>query len=403
LEDSFTLADPEAFAGCVRRLATQLTLSTSSAEQLVRSAEKKQAAAALRQAGFAIVWLNPGTKNPYREGFPTRSEELGQYRPGNNLGIVTGWPSGDLVCVDLDSPAALDGADEFLPPTGMAAGRPGRPRSHRWYRVKNLPPDLLSDCPSAAADPRTGGGRGGPRGRHFKADRKEILSIKATGGQAVVPPSLWRSEDRTRQEQRVWYDADGKPCDRPGAPAEVDARQLYNAAQRLAEACGWTAKKAATPRAPVPDPTSPPPELEERVRRCRAYVHKTPPAVSGEGGHDRTFGVAGVIAVGFDLPEDEAWPLLCEYNQRCDPPWSEAELRHKLEDALANEGKDPSYPRGWKLQGSAAEAPARPATTPTAWPGRSWPGAPGGTGGRRSGSTTGSATRPCPTTPPRNG
>ena len=31
---------------------------------------------------------------------------------------------------------------------------------------------------------------------------------------------------------------------------------------------------------------------------------------------------------------EEAWPLLLEWNQQCEPPWSERELAHKLSDAL---------------------------------------------------------------------
>jgi hypothetical protein len=34
------------------------------------------------------------------------------------------------------------------------------------------------------------------------------------------------------------------------------------------------------------------------------------------------------------LTLSEAWPLLAEYNQRCDPSWSESQLRHKLQDAF---------------------------------------------------------------------
>lgn len=69
------------------------------------------------------------------------------------------------------------------------------------------------------------------------------------------------------------------------------------------------------------------------IDRARAYVAKMPPAISGQGGHNRTFHVACVLVQGFALGEDEAWPLLQEYNLRCDPEWSETELRHKLQDA----------------------------------------------------------------------
>ena len=58
-----------------------------------------------------------------------------------------------------------------------------------------------------------------------------------------------------------------------------------------------------------------------------------PLAISENGGHDALFAVACVLVHGFDLPEPEAWLILCEYNARCQPPWSERELRHKLRSA----------------------------------------------------------------------
>ena len=69
------------------------------------------------------------------------------------------------------------------------------------------------------------------------------------------------------------------------------------------------------------------------IARASQYVASIPPAVSGENGHQATFAVAVALAHGFALTQDEAWPILCDYNDRCLPPWSEAELRHKLDGA----------------------------------------------------------------------
>ena len=38
--------------------------------------------------------------------------------------------------------------------------------------------------------------------------------------------------------------------------------------------------------------------------------------------------------VGVVLDLDGVMAILAEYNTRCDPPWSERDLRHKAEDAL---------------------------------------------------------------------
>lgn len=54
------------------------------------------------------------------------------------------------------------------------------------------------------------------------------------------------------------------------------------------------------------------------IEKVGAYVEKMPGAISGAGGHDQTFAVACKI-VKFGLSPDEAWPLLVEYNQRCQP------------------------------------------------------------------------------------
>ena len=69
------------------------------------------------------------------------------------------------------------------------------------------------------------------------------------------------------------------------------------------------------------------------VDRARSYVAVIPGAVSGNSGHDQTFAVACKL-VEFGLSPSEAWGLLLEYNERCQPPWSERELQHKFTDAF---------------------------------------------------------------------
>lgn len=67
--------------------------------------------------------------------------------------------------------------------------------------------------------------------------------------------------------------------------------------------------------------------------RARAYLARVPAAIAGSGGHNATFHAACVLVNGFGLPSGEALPLLMEWNARCQPPWSEADLRHKLASA----------------------------------------------------------------------
>src|SRR5262249_26889318 len=84
------------------------------------------------------------------------------------------------------------------------------------------------------------------------------------------------------------------------------------------------------------------PPVEARVI---AYLQACDPAISGQGGHDQCFKVFCNVGPGFDLPPETALRLIAQhYNPRCDPPWSDKELRHKVEDAFKAETR-----RGWLL------------------------------------------------------
>jgi P4 family phage/plasmid primase-like protien len=78
---------------------------------------------------------------------------------------------------------------------------------------------------------------------------------------------------------------------------------------------------------------------EELKPRARLYLDKVPPAVSGQGGHNQTFKAACVLVRDFTLSPEEAMPLLKEWNERCQPRWSEKELWHKLQDAEKQPGE----------------------------------------------------------------
>jgi RecA-family ATPase len=87
---------------------------------------------------------------------------------------------------------------------------------------------------------------------------------------------------------------------------------------------------------------------EDRISGARAYLAKLPPAVAGQGGHPATYRAASILANGFDLPWSDAWALLQEFNVRCSPPWSEKDLRHKLNDAYV---KPHERQKGWLVAG----------------------------------------------------
>jgi hypothetical protein len=75
------------------------------------------------------------------------------------------------------------------------------------------------------------------------------------------------------------------------------------------------------------------------VERARKYLAKVPPAISGQGGHNQTIYAAGKLIRGFGLERAQAHGLLREWNQSCQPPWSEKELAHKIDDAIEHPGE----------------------------------------------------------------
>lgn len=75
--------------------------------------------------------------------------------------------------------------------------------------------------------------------------------------------------------------------------------------------------------------------MADLCERASNFVAKMPAAVSGQNGHGDTFHVACVLVQGFGLSPSQAFPIFREYNARCEPPWTEADLSHKLQGAEA--------------------------------------------------------------------
>lgn len=75
------------------------------------------------------------------------------------------------------------------------------------------------------------------------------------------------------------------------------------------------------------------------IERARRYIAKMPPAISGSGGHNQTYAVARTLYNDFALERSDAWTLLSDYNLRCEPPWDEKDLAHKLDSAIKAGGE----------------------------------------------------------------
>jgi len=139
---------------------------------------------------------------------------------------------------------------------------------------------------------------------------------------------------------------------------------------QLAVAPEWLLEKLRPP-APTPTPRVTP--LREFSssdihRRASAYLATIAPAISGAGGHAQTLLAAEHMALGFDLSEEDSFDLLwSKYNPRCVPPWTEKEIRHKVQEAST---KGTAVRRGQHLEPRGGPgAPARvttPVTTPDA-------------------------------------
>lgn len=101
----------------------------------------------------------------------------------------------------------------------------------------------------------------------------------------------------------------------------------------IAIAPSWLVKLATRelPSTPVAPPI---PSSAPILERARAYLAKCDAAISGSYGHDTTFIVAQKLVRGFELDVETAYALMAaEYNPRCKPPWSERELRRKVDQA----------------------------------------------------------------------
>jgi hypothetical protein len=81
---------------------------------------------------------------------------------------------------------------------------------------------------------------------------------------------------------------------------------------------------------------------EARVLRARTYVAEMTPAIQGQRGSDALFRAVCRVMHGFDLDDETTRALIVEhYNPRCQPPWNDREIDHKIVEAR-NKTRDPS-------------------------------------------------------------
>jgi len=220
--------------------------------------------------------------------------------PGANVGVAMG-PVSKLVAIDIDQPEAgnklLAQLSRGVLPATAAFTTP-----RGGYR-------LLYHVP----------GEEYPDTQSFRDDQgREVLRILSRGSQTVMPPSM---------------NADGTYTWKPDA-------DLANTP--LADAPQWLRRLKKVDHGAVHP-------AEKAVRRGARYLQKCPPAISGQAGHDTAIAVASKLVKGFAIDSDMAFQLLKQHwNPRCEPPWTDVELRHKIEQAL----KCSTQPLGAMLNGN---------------------------------------------------
>ncbi len=147
---------------------------------------------------------------------------------------------------------------------------------------------------------------------------------------AVDPCRLWYLPAYRMRQHFECYSADGAPFDVDRALTYADELEAEERATRAKGAPKKGNSHVAIPKAQTVAESRRAPLLMDRAR---AYVAKMPAAISGSEGHRATFMVARALVKDFELSDNDAAALLAEYNQRCQPPWSDSDLSRKLEQA----------------------------------------------------------------------
>jgi hypothetical protein len=106
------------------------------------------------------------------------------------------------------------------------------------------------------------------------------------------------------------------------------------------------------------------------TERAARYLSVCDPAVAGSGGHNMTFRITCTLLHGFCLSPTETFQLLKIYNEKCEPPWSDGELRHKI---LSAAGVGSSKGRGYLLDADIPPLCSSPAQLVSPTPILKWP------------------------------
>jgi hypothetical protein len=270
---------------------------------------------------------------------PTKRESKKLFPTGRRIGvaIVTGKASGGLEVLDFDRPEYFGQWRELV-----ERQRPGlvdrlpivrtpRPGCHVFYRCAAIGQNQV-----LARD----------------SNRKVISETRGEGGYVLAPgcPPSCHPSGGTYEHQS------GPPLTQIPKISGEEREILLEAARSFGAnpAAAENDQKEIAPVAHAPYGPAGRPEggdLERRKQRAIDYVKRCPPAISAQGGHNATMWAARTVVWGFALGPEVGFEILWEhFNPLCVPPWSEAELRHKCEEA---DTKSFDKARGWLLSEDA--------------------------------------------------
>lgn len=247
--------------------------------------------------GWKVFPCHANSKRPIFDNWPGLATDdpamiarwVEEY-PHCNWAVACG-PSG-LAVIDIDPPIGEESLFDFQ----LAEGFLPETREHRSARGgRHL--IFAGSIPNSV-------GKLGPK-----------LDTRGGHGYIVIPPSTFEGAP---------YEVvlDRKPVELPSFVGEALGRHR----ERVQAADGIALD---TPSASA-----------RADRLLRDYVERGHVAIEGHGGDDRTFAIAAEV-LNLGLSQEKAFDLINSiWNVACQPPWSEEELRIKIENASAYSQND---------------------------------------------------------------
>lgn len=264
---------------------------------------KAQLAQAYAKRGWKIFPITPGTKDRplVKWGSEASSDQAivtqwWKRVPDANIGLAVGQSG--LAIIDLDNKPS------------KVKGQPAKNGSLRWAELEMLhgeaPPTLTSRTPSGGFHMIF---RGGVRNSVDRlAPGVDTRGEGGMGGYILLPGS-----------------------ELPNGRYEWEDQQLHPSGTRdIADLPGWVVQAIGDRKAERKQREDAVVELDQpsAIQWAQTYLSEdAKPAVSGQGGNNRAFYTACSLRDKGLSEETAAQMMIDLYNERCEPPWSDEEIR----------------------------------------------------------------------------